>query len=161
MNTAYLLLGGNLGVRVETLAMTVELIEKRIGQAAKKSSIYETEPWGFQHENKFLNQVIKVKTALLPIELLTKILKIEKQLGRTRNKSQYSARTIDIDILFYNNIIISEKNLQIPHPRLHERKFALVPLCEIASDLFHPILKKSIKKLLENCGDNSQVEVLN
>jgi 2-amino-4-hydroxy-6-hydroxymethyldihydropteridine diphosphokinase len=121
------------------------------------SHIYETEPWGFESENTFLNIVLKVQTELKPVALLRKIHGIENQLGRVRNDTQYSSRIVDIDILFYNNIIINRKNMQIPHPRVSERRFVLVPLCEIEPDGIHPVLGKSFSNMLDECRDDKKV----
>ena len=120
-----------------------KMIEESIGSVVSVSSVYETEPWGFESDNEFLNMVLCVETDLSPSGLLGRILMIESQLGRIRCENQYSSRNIDIDILLYNNEIVNEAALEIPHPRMHERRFVLVPLAEIAPELIHPVLKKS------------------
>jgi 2-amino-4-hydroxy-6-hydroxymethyldihydropteridine diphosphokinase len=161
MSITFLSLGTNLGNKESNLDHAIEKIEEYIGRILMYSSIYETEPWGFQAKNEFLNMVLKVETDLIPSELLEKVLNIESLLGRVRaNKhytSAYSSRVIDIDILMYDNIIINEPDLKIPHPLMHERKFVLVPLCEIAPDMIHPVLKKSFSSLLEICLDTGEV----
>jgi 2-amino-4-hydroxy-6-hydroxymethyldihydropteridine diphosphokinase len=133
------------------------MIEEYIGPVLQSSSVYETEPWGFTAKGEFLNLVVKIQTELDPKNLLDKILNIEKLLGRVRKKKRYSSRVIDIDILLYDDIIFHEPDLKIPHPLMHERKFVLVPICEIAPDLIHPVLKKSFRSLLEICEDTGVV----
>jgi 2-amino-4-hydroxy-6-hydroxymethyldihydropteridine diphosphokinase len=155
---AFLGLGTNLGDREENLGKAIAMIGETIGDVVLSSSVYQTEPWGFQSENEFLNAVIKVKTSLKPSGLLGRILMIEAQLGRLREGTGYSSRIIDIDILLYGNEIINKKSLQIPHPRLQDRKFTLVPLCEIAPGMVHPVLKKTFKVLLEECKDENEVK---
>ena len=120
--------------------------------------MYESEAWGFTTNQKFLNQLVIVKTVLGPIELLKCILKIEKELGRTRRKKgAYTSRNIDIDILYFNDQVINKTELVIPHPRLYKRRFAMEPLVEVAPDYKHPILKKTNKELLESIKDSSEV----
>jgi 2-amino-4-hydroxy-6-hydroxymethyldihydropteridine diphosphokinase len=158
MKIVFLGIGTNLGNRKSNLEQAVARIEEYIGPVLISSSIYETEPWGFQAKDKFLNQVLEVETELSPSGLLGRILMIESLSGRTRSQKQYTSRLIDIDILFYEDMIFNEESLKIPHPLLHERKFVLVPLCEIAPDLIHPVLKKSAVELLGMCEDNSKVK---
>ena len=152
MNIAYLLLGSNLGNRESLLAQALEQIDVQAGKIFLRSSVYNTQPWGTQDQQDFLNQAIAIHTELSAFHLLNKILTIEEALGRTRTH-KWEARTIDIDILFYNSDIIDTPNLSVPHPFLHERKFALIPLAEIAGDFTHPTLNKSVKKLIETCSD--------
>lgn len=157
MKKVFLGLGSNLGERAENLRETMVRIEESIGSVVSASSVYETEPWGFVSDKDFFNMVLCVETDLSPSGLLGRILMIESQMGRIRSESQFSSRNIDIDILLYNNEIVNEAALKIPHPRMHERKFVLVPLAELAPDLVHPVLKKSIGSLLKSCKDNSKV----
>ncbi|MGE0090239.1 MAG: 2-amino-4-hydroxy-6-hydroxymethyldihydropteridine diphosphokinase [Bacteroidales bacterium] len=159
MNKVYLLLGSNLSDRALFLLNARKFIEERIGKIKKQSRIYESAPWGFVTDNVFLNQVILIYTFLKPEEILEKIKIIEKELGRIRTSKGYASRTIDIDILFYNDEIILQHDLKIPHPQLHKRKFTLVPLNEIDTELNHPIFGKSIKMLLNECDDNSEVTI--
>lgn len=159
MQNVFLGIGSNIGNREENLKKAVVKIEELTGLPAISSSIYETEPWGFESEDKFLNIVIRVNTEVLPSQLMKDILAIEDELGRIRTGQQYSSRIIDIDILLYGCRVIVQRNLVIPHPRLHERKFVLSPMCEIASQIYHPVLKRSMEYLLQNCEDNSRVEV--
>ena len=156
MNTVYIQLGSNLGERESFIAKSMEQIEENIGEIITASSIFETTPWGNENQNNFLNSVIKIKTTFDAFKVLKKSQEIENNLGRDRNK-KWGKRTIDIDILFYNNEIINTKELIIPHPLLQKRKFVLVPLSKIASNYIHPILKKNISTLLSECKDNQKV----
>ena len=158
MKIVFLGIGTNLGNRESNLEQAVARIEEYVGPVLDSSSIYETEPWGFQAKDEFLNKVVKVETELTPSEILERILIIESIMGRVRSKERYSSRLIDIDILICEDMIIDEENLKIPHPLLHQRRFVLVPLCEVASDMIHPVLKKSISDLLEICEDKSEVK---
>ena len=123
----------------------------------KSSSIYITQPHGFDSENEFLNQTIFMETNLSPDEMLDNITQIEKSMGRIRSDNKVSDRTIDIDILFYNNEVINKKNLTIPHPRIQERNFILTPLLDIIPDYVHPVLHKSIWELYDECKDLGEV----
>lgn len=154
----YTLLGGNLGDKKKIFEEARELLGERIGEISALSAIYETEPWGFQSDDVFWNQVLKFETKLSPEEILERTQQIERDLGRIRKKKQYDSRMIDIDILFYGDQIIERENLIIPHPRIQERKFALVPLNEIAPELIHPVFQKSIRQLLDQCRDSLSVE---
>ena len=158
MKIVFLGIGTNLGNRELNLEQSIARIEEFIGPVLMTSSIYETEPWGFQTEDKFLNLVVKAETKLTPSGLLGRILMIESLLGRVRGPNRYSSRLIDIDILVYEEMIIDQESLKIPHPLLQERRFVLVPLCEIASEMIHPVLKKSFSLLLKICTDESNVK---
>lgn len=157
MNTAYLLIGGNLGERKENLQSAQLLIERHCGPVVNNSAVYETAAWGNTNQPSFLNQVLEIKTSLTARQLIRKILKIEKMMGRVR-KEKLGPRTIDIDILFFNNEISDLRFLKIPHPELQNRRFALLPLAEIAATLIHPALKKSIAQLLKECPDTLEVK---
>lgn len=160
MNTAYLLLGSNLGNRESFLAKAIELLSGYAGKVAETSSIYRTAPWpprGGSDKGDFLNQVICIETSDSAHVLLKKALSIEEDLGRKRIH-KWESRTIDIDILFFNSDIVQTPELIIPHPFLHERKFTLMPLAEIAENLIHPVFNKSIKELLLNNSDTLRVE---
>lgn len=160
MNTAYLLLGSNSGNREEELFTAKQLIEEELGEVTRFSALYETAPWGFQCQEYFFNMAIELQTSLQPHHLMHKILQIEFRLGRLRfPDKQWVSRTIDIDILFYNDLILNDDTLTIPHKLLQERKFALVPLNEIAPDLLHPVFMKKISKLLAECKDELQVKL--
>jgi len=157
-NSVFLLIGGNLGDRFKLLSQAKFEIQKEIGQIEKESSIYETAAWGFKSENDFLNQVIMISTDFNAIEILKLCQEIENKLGRTRESEQYASRTMDIDILFYNDEIIDFPELKIPHIQLHKRKFTLEPLSEIAPKFVHPSLSKTMKGLLQECSDKSEVK---
>ena len=159
MNTAYLLTGGNMGNREENLAIAYNHIAVQCGNIINSSSVYETAAWGKTDQPAFLNQALEIQTALTPRQLLKKILNIEKQTGRIR-KEKYGPRIIDIDILLFNDEIHKFPLLQIPHPELQNRRFVLVPLAEIASEIIHPGLKKSIEELLAICPDKLKVSRL-
>src|SRR5512133_2326699 len=157
MKIIFLGIGTNLGNRKDNLDKAVKRIEEYIGPVIRSSSVYETEPWGFKSDNQFLNMVIQVGTTLTPSGLLGRVLMVEALSGRVRGSERYSSRIIDIDILMYNDLILDEESLKIPHPLMAERRFVLVPLCEIASEMMHPVLKKTFGELLEMCADKSEV----
>ena len=156
MNVATLLLGCNIGSCESTFVDTLNSFEKNCGKVLSKSSLYRTAPWGYSGQNDFLNQVIIIETALQPSELLKQTCEIESELGRTR-MIENGPRTIDIDILFYNDLEVITNDLIIPHPRLHLRKFTLIPLNEIIPNYTHPSLKKTISELLLECEDQLNV----
>lgn len=148
----YLLLGTNLGSRLQNLREAKRQINIQIGKVVKESFIYETEPWGVSDQPQYLNEVVEISTSLKPTEILRRVLLIEKGLGRIRQE-KWGARIVDIDLLFYNDETINTTALQVPHPRLHERNFTLIPLAEIAPDFIHPVFQKSIQALLEESTD--------
>jgi 2-amino-4-hydroxy-6-hydroxymethyldihydropteridine diphosphokinase len=156
----YILLGGNLGDKQFIFSETCRKIELLIGEITRRSAIYETEPWGFISDDMFWNQVLEISTALRPDEVLKLTQQIEKELGRLRNPDQYDSRTIDIDILFYGNQVITEELLTIPHPRIQDRNFVLVPLAEIIPEYVHPVFERSIGQLLDECRDELKVAKL-
>jgi len=141
----YLALGTNLGDRIANLRGAIEALPSEINVIAE-SKIYETPPWGYENQPAFLNMAVKCETALDPESLLKRLKLLEVRLGREQS-FRWGPRLIDIDILFYDNLILESESLTIPHPRLHERAFVLVPLAEIAPDFIHPVLKKTIKEL--------------
>lgn len=155
-NELFILLGTNLGSRIENLEIAMCAIDLKIGKVTNSSKIYETSPWGIADQPNFLNQVLQVSTYLKAEKVLSLILKIEQEMGRKR-ELKWGARLIDIDILYFGKKVISSQNLTLPHPFLHERRFTLVPLAEIAPDFTHPILQKNNKELLIDCKDNSNV----
>lgn len=157
MNEVYLLTGGNIGDRLMNLQQASLKIEKEAGTVLKKSAIYETAAWGLTDQNPFLNQVLLISTSSNPEDLLQTLLHIEQELGRKR-MIKMGPRNIDIDILFYNNEIISSPNLTVPHPQIANRRFVLTPLNEIAPAFVHPVLQKTIAQLLEVCPDNLEVK---
>lgn len=159
MNSVYLLIGGNLGVRQENLAKARTFIEDELGKIIKASSIYETASWGITDQPPFLNQALLIKTKFSAEKTLSLIFSIEKKMGRVRTRKNAS-RIIDIDILFFNDEIIRVKNLNIPHTEIQNRKFVLIPMNEIASGYIHPVLKQSIQNLLSTSKDELEVRLL-
>ena len=157
MNKAYLLTGGNEGDRYLNMQQARTNIEHICGQLIQVSSLYETAPWGKTDQADFLNQVLLLETSLSPQALLKSILLIEEKGGRIRTVRN-APRTIDIDILFYDRLVLDEPGLRIPHPRIAERRFVLEPLCEISPDFIHPVLGKTIRLLLQECKDQLTVK---
>lgn len=158
-NNIYLLLGSNLGVREVYIKQAKQLIENELGVIQSASSLYETAAWGETNQPDFINQVILVNSSYSPRQVLERILAIEKQLDRTRTR-KWAARTIDIDILFYNNECLNESDLIIPHPYLHLRNFTLIPLAEIAPHFYHPILGKTMRLLCQEVSNHLSVKKL-
>ena len=154
--TAYLLLGSNIGDRQQHLSTALRKIGDKVGLIQKVSSAYETQPWGVTNQDDYLNMAVQVSTSLTPELLFKKLKAIEAAEGRI-SIIQNAPRTLDIDILFYDEMVIASKLLIIPHPRLHLRRFVLTPLVDIAPDLIHPVLKKSIQDLLDLCPDEKTV----
>lgn len=158
MNTAYLILGGNKGDKLKNLQIAIEQLEKKAGRVLKKSDIYVTAAWGNTDQPDFFNQVVCLQTELSAQELLNQLLKIEEEAGRIRGHQKWMERTMDIDILFFNDSIIKTDNLTIPHPYIQDRKFVLIPMAELAPELVHPVFKKSIETLLHECKDELEVK---
>lgn len=156
MNIAYLLSGGNLGNREENLAQARKFIHELCGEIMAASSLYETAAWGKTDQPAFLNQALAIKTNLNARQLIRRVLKAEKMMGRIREE-KYGPRIIDIDIILYNNEKHSYSFLKLPHPEMQNRRFVLVPLAEIAPGIIHPVLKKSITQLLDECPDKLPV----
>lgn len=154
-----LLLGGNIGDRFYFLECARAMIKQQVGEILEYSFVYETAAWGNEAQAAYLNQALLVKTVYEPRVLLLIIQKIEKELGRVRNESvRWGARTIDIDILMYSDCVLSEPDLQIPHSMLGARRFMLVPMCDILGNWLHPIKKKYLFQMLEDCEDNLLVK---
>ena len=153
--TAYLSIGSNLGNREILLQKAIFEIGNKAGEIRQVSAIYETPSWGFEAED-FLNACIEVQTLLSPEDLLYELLRIETDFGRERtNSTSYQSRTLDIDIIYYENKIIESNTLTIPHPKMQERKFILKPLADITPQFYHPILNKDTRNLLQGCKDKS------
>lgn len=152
---AFIGIGSNLGRRKENIKFALKLLKKHGIKILKVSTIIETEPYGLKEQPKFLNCVASVETTLNPSQLLKTLLSIENELGRVRTV-KWGPRTIDLDILFYDELVIKEKGLTIPHPDLENRIFVLKPLCEIAPDFVHPTLKKTVKKMLLELVEKSE-----
>jgi len=157
MNTAYLLTGGNMGDREKNLATARDLIQSECGKIIHASSIYETAAWGKRDQFSFLNQALFIHTRLPANQLMQTILMVEERMGRVRGE-KFGPRIIDIDILLFNQDIISTSLVRIPHPEMQNRRFVLTPLVEIAPAIMHPVLKKSIKELLKECPDTLAVK---
>ena len=156
MNKVYLLTGGNIGNRLDNLRIACSLLEQYCGKIIQRSLIYETGAWGFKDQPDFYNQVLCITTDLQPEALMNKLLMIEEKMGRKRD-IKMGPRTIDLDILFFNDEIINKPHLIIPHARLHERRFVLVPLAEIAPEFIHPFFNKTVLELLLECTDELNV----
>jgi 2-amino-4-hydroxy-6-hydroxymethyldihydropteridine diphosphokinase len=150
------MIGGNIGDRLANLENARKSIEQRCGHIQKQSSIYETEAWGFKDQPAFYNQALCIETTLSPQDLITTLLAIEVDMGRER-LIPLGPRTIDLDIIYYNQSIIESPGLSIPHPKIAVRNFVLAPLVEIAPDFEHPILKKTNFQLYEASTDTSVV----
>lgn len=149
MAIVHISIGSNIGDRQSNCSDAIKRMQMKGVSIKKISSMYETEPWGMKKQPKFINMAIEAETSLLPEELLKTLKDIEKEMGR-QDTVKWGPRIIDLDILFYNDIAIEMEHLQIPHPLLHKRDFVLIPLCEIAPDKLHPVLKKTIKQLRED-----------
>lgn len=149
MSQVYLGLGSNIGNKPENLKKTIQMIEMRMGTVLSSSAFYETQPWGYVSENSFLNAVILVETNILPLQVLTIIQQIEKEMGREQknNNNRYEDRLIDIDLLFYDDLIYSDQLLTIPHPLIEKREFVITPMNEIAPNFVHPVSKKKMHVL--------------
>ena len=153
----YLCIGGNLGEREANLEEALEFIDFNFGDVVGVSSIYESEPWGMSDVPNFLNQVVHIESELTDKELLMEIADLEEFFGRERSSQGYVSREMDIDVLFIDGEIISTEVLQVPHPRLSERRFVLEPLAEIAPKFIHPELKQSVEVLFKACTDRGKV----
>ena len=145
----YLGLGTNLGDKEQNLRMSIKKIEERIGNVVSLSAFYATAPWGFSSENSFLNAAVCVEQTLLPLQVLEETQRIERELGRTEKSVNglYADRLIDIDLLLYDDRVMDAEGLILPHPLMTERRFVMEPLSEIAPDVVHPVLHKTMKEL--------------
>lgn len=159
IQTCYLLLGTNLGEKKNNLEEALRRISVDVGEIITVSGIYKTAAWGKRNQEDFYNQVLITRTSLTPIDILKQCLSIEKEMGRVRYE-EWGERLIDIDILFIADQILDEASLKVPHPQIPHRRFTLVPLFEIAPDFLHPVYKKSIEELLEECSDPLEVDKL-
>jgi 2-amino-4-hydroxy-6-hydroxymethyldihydropteridine diphosphokinase len=160
MAKVYLSIGSNMGNRLKMLLMAFHSVRKQIGLITAFSSVYETAPWGFESEQPFYNQVLEVDTDLTPRQILQQLITIELEAGRKRDgTSNYSDRTLDIDILLYNHQIVNQKDIIIPHPRMHVRRFVLQPLAEIAPKLTHPLSGIDTHQMLSQLTDNEEIKI--
>lgn len=155
MNEAFLLIGGNTGDRVRNLERACRLLEERCGRIEARSELYQTEAWGMSDQPEFLNRALLLHTELPPQELMQRILEAEASMGRKRGVRN-GPRKIDIDILLFNDEVVDTYRLTIPHPRMHLRRFVLVPMAELAPDKRHPVSGKTMARLLEECPDGLQ-----
>ena len=161
MEVVYFIIGGNLGNVLDTFRKVKIELEHKIGQISGESNLYRTESWGDDQQPDYFNQVLYISSNLTAVDVLNYCLDIEVLHGRVRNlENQWAPRTIDIDILYYGNEIINTAQLTLPHPRLHQRNFVLVPLNEIAPELIHPIFQKSNAQLLVECVDQLEANEL-
>ena len=158
LNQVYISLGSNAGDRAAMLQQAIILLQQ-LGEVTTISSIYETTAWGNTDQPSFLNLVLLMQTKQTAINFMQELISIEKKMGRVRNQ-KWEARIIDLDILFFNDEVINETDLKVPHPFLHKRKFVLEPLAEIAPHLMHPVLKQQVLQLLEDCADKLSVNRL-
>ena len=159
--SVFILLGSNLGDRQLLVSQACSMMEERCGRIVSKSRLYESEPWGFKSEHWFLNQVVVLDTEMSPDDLMDALLAIEKELGRDRTTPHegYVSRPMDLDILYWGeDLIVEKQHVIVPHPRLHKRRFTLLPLCDVAPDYVHPILKKTNRQLLDECQDEGIVK---
>jgi len=157
MNEVFILLGGNLKDKSKIFEETRKLIGEGIGMVTKQSSVYVTEPWGFESE-LFWNQALIVMTTLNPYEILHQSQTIEKKMGRVKHTDQYEARVMDIDLIFYNDLILNTSDLTLPHPKIGDRKFVLIPLNEIAPEKCHPVTGLKVQEMLRLCSDQLNVD---
>jgi 2-amino-4-hydroxy-6-hydroxymethyldihydropteridine diphosphokinase len=157
MNKTYLLLGSNMGNSQQQLSIAIKNITQQIGNIIRKSKLYTTAAWGNYNQPDFLNQLIIVETKLTASKTIDIILAIEKKMGRVRTKKN-APRIIDIDILFFNKEVIAEKNLDVPHPQIENRRFVLIPLNELSPNFKHPVTHKTIHRLLNDCTDTLDVK---
>ena len=159
--SVFILLGSNLGDRERLVNQACRMMGERCGEIVAKSRLYESEPWGFKSEHWFLNQVVRINTLLSPNELMQTLLDIEKELGRDRTTPHdgYVSRPMDLDILYFGDEIIDNECVIAPHPRLHQRRFTLLPLCDLAPVFVHPVLKKTNHQLLDECQDTGIVKL--
>lgn len=157
----YLVLaGGNIGDTQQLIREAFIRMEE-FGTIIRKSAFYRSEPWGFESDQSFINAAVLLESGRAPEDLLQELLRLEKTAGRVRSgKAGYTSRTLDLDMLFAGNLVYSSKALEVPHPRMHIRKFALMPAAEILPDLMHPVFKKKLGALLHECPDTSAVERL-
>jgi dihydroneopterin aldolase/2-amino-4-hydroxy-6-hydroxymethyldihydropteridine diphosphokinase len=148
MSIAFVALGSNMGDRKNYIKIAIDALGNKGVTILKESRIYETEPYGYEQQDKFLNGVIKIETQMTPNELLNTLLEIENDIGRIRT-IKWGPRVVDLDMIFYENQIVDEVNLRIPHPDMHNREFVLKPICDIEPNFEHPIFKKTMLKLYE------------
>ena len=160
MHQVFLGIGGNTGNKQDNFSKVYTFIKNELGEIIKRSSVYETPPWGFQSDENFWNQVLLIETGFPPEEVLKKTAEIENRFGRKRRTAGYTSRKMDIDILYFDELVLEAKNLTIPHPQIANRLFVLVPLAEIAPEFMHPQLKITSLQLVEKCPDKSEIKIV-
>ena len=160
MQEVYLLLGSNVGNRAKNLAKATQQIAQRCGEVFVQSHLYETAAWGNTNQQSFYNMSVGIHTDLLPESLLVTVKEIEQEVGRVET-IHWGPRIIDIDIILYAQEIVDLPQLKIPHPYMHERRFTLTPLAEVAGSAFHPVFNKTVNELLKECSDDSEVKAIN
>lgn len=151
-------IGTNIGNRIQNLKQAITEINTHLGKIEMISSVYESEPWGFESEHWFFNMLAVLKTSLEPQSLIEKLLEIESSMGRERNKNGYSDRCIDLDVILCDEFTICSKNIILPHPQMHKRLFVLLPLQELMPKWVHPIFKKNADELIRICEDKSKIQ---
>ena len=156
MNKVFLLIGGNMGDRLQNLHQAITLLSGAVGPVIQQSAVYETAAWGKTDQAAFLNQALLLSTRLSAAELIVTVLSVEEKMGRHRTE-KFGPRVIDIDIMFYNEEVVNEPHLTIPHPQMQNRRFALIPLVELAPQMVHPVLNKTLERLLLECKDELPV----
>lgn len=156
----YLSMGTNLGDRKKNLAAARQLLENQLGSGVEASRVFESAPWGYASEHRFYNCCLASTTLLDPLSLMKEILQMERTLGRERGAGGYADRLIDIDLLFYGEVVMEHPQLILPHPGIARRRFVLQPLCDIAPDLVHPVNGLTIREMLQQCQDPGEVRVL-
>jgi len=157
LHTVFLCLGTNLGDKQSNLDLAIAHIVKHCGEVKGQSGVYKSEAWGYESENDFYNQCLKIETHFTPDQLIDILLSIERDMGRPGASTTYADRMMDIDVLFFDDMDIQTGRLVVPHPRIAERRFVLAPMTELAPDLVHPVIKKSMRVLLEECEDEGEV----
>ena len=162
MGRLIILLGGNQGNITETFRRVVTKLNDKLGSVTEISGYYESEPWGFESEQNFINQVVEIDCSISATEVIKATQSIEREFGREKKSGKgYTSRPIDIDILFFDNLIVDSPELTIPHPRLHKRRFTLLPLAEKWADFVHPVKNKTVLQLLDECSDEGWVVRVN
>jgi len=157
----YLVLaGGNIGNTIQYISRAFASLEQRFGSKTAQSAFYSSEPWGFRSEQHFINAALLLESDLDPESMLRSLLLLEQEAGRVRDSEAigYSARTLDLDLLFAGNLVYSSRDLELPHPRMHIRRFALMPAAELMPGYIHPVLKQTLQQLLDTCTDEGRVE---
>jgi 2-amino-4-hydroxy-6-hydroxymethyldihydropteridine diphosphokinase len=158
VHQAWISLGSNLGDRAAQLALARNHLAESCGTILRVSGIYESRAWGYESDNMFFNQCLQLETALSPGALLQAVLEVERRMGRQRGREGYTDRSIDLDILFYDNLVLQTDHLQVPHPRMEDRRFVLQPLQEIASGKQHPVTGLTVGEMLEKSTDTARIE---